>query len=315
MLTIKRGIERGFSTLIREKQWLTALGALIGVFILVQMLALVLVGLEGMQMMLRNRTDLRLEIQAGASDSDMQEFYSTLGQQSFVRNTVYITKEKAYEQTRQRDPDLIAFLEEFHIQNPFNDTIGVSLNTLDDYTLFASFVQQERWNQIINPSFLSEITDQEKQVYALMSVTRAGRSMTMAILMIAGTALIFITTELIRRRSLGRADEVMVERLVGASPLGIALPFITEASILLFISMLISAVLMIILIMLMPTFIPALQANGALGSLTTEIQPILLAVAPTVVIAEIVAAPCIATIGAWMGMRRQIRSPRISFAL
>lgn len=314
-ILLRRGIKRGVATLVRERQWLTALGALVGVFILVQMLALVLVGLEGVQTMLRSRTDLRLEIKAEATDNAIQEFYTALGQQAYVDRTLYITKEKAYEQTRTDDPELIAFLEEFQIQNPFYDTIAVTLKTLDDYEAFSAFVQEQRWGNVVNPAFLSEITNQEKQVFALLSVTKAGRSMTVLILMVTTIALLFITTELIRRRCLGRSDEVMVERLVGASPMGIALPFITEATILLVVSIIISAGVLGIVIVALPASIPALQANGALGSLSAEVGPLLKRLLPMLLLAELVAAPCIATLGGWLGMRRQIHSPRISFAL
>ena len=311
----KRGVLRGCITLIRERQWATALGALMGVFVLVQLLGLVLIGLEGVQSMLRSRTDLRLEIHAEANDTQVQEFYSALGAQAFVRDTVYITKEKAYEQTKASDPDLITFLEEFNIPNPFNDTIGVTLQSLDDYQEFSTFVEQQRWQNVVTPSFLTDITDQEKQVFALMSVTRAGRSITLLILIVTATALVFITTELIRRRSLHRSDEVMVERLVGASPLGISLPFITEACVLLIISIIGSAIILGITIAVLPLWVPALQANGALGALSKEMTPLLANMLPIILLIQLLCAPLIATAGAWLGMRSQIRSPRISFAI
>lgn len=294
---------------------MTALGALLGVFVLVQLLGLVLIGLEGVQGMLRNRTDLRLEIRAEVTDAEVQEFYSALGQQPYVRDTVYVTKEKAYEQTKQSDPELITFLEEFNVQNPFHDTIGVTLHNLDDYRQFSGFIEQQRWQRVVDPSFLSEITDQEKQVFALMSVTRAGRSITALILGVTAIALLFITTELIRRRSIGRSDEVMVERLVGATSLSIAVPFITEATVLLLAAILGSTVILLGIVMLIPMFVPALQANGALGSLGQEMKPLLVGMLPTIILLQLICAPIVATIGAWLGMRRQIRSPRISFAI
>mgnify|MGYP003980010347 len=128
---VKRGIMRGMLTLWRERQWMTALGALFGVFLLVQLLILVLTGLEGVQTLLRNRTDLQLEILHEASDNDIQSFLVELEDLAFVKSTVYITKEKTFEQNRISDPELIAFLEEFKMKNPFADSIRVSLSNLD----------------------------------------------------------------------------------------------------------------------------------------------------------------------------------------
>ena len=313
-MVIQRGIVRGVTTLLRERQWLTALGALLGVFILVQLLVLVLTGLEGVQSVLRNRTDLRLEIHASAGDADIQEFFSALTELPFVRETVYITKEKAYQETRMSDPELIAFLEEFHIVNPFNDTIGVTLTSLEDYDQFSSFVQKERWKAVVNPTFLSQITDQEKQVFALLAVTRAGRSLTVLILLIACVSLVFITTELIRRRALNRADEVLIERLVGASTLSIAVPFVTEAVLLLLTAVAVSALLLAGFIVALPTLVPALGSQGALGPLQSEIAPLLSSMVPMFVLGEILLIPVMAMCGAWLGIRPQIHTPRISFA-
>ena len=309
-----RGVSRGTLTLFREKQWVTALGALFGVFVLVQLLVLVLTGLEGMQSMLKNRTDLRLEIRETATDVEFQSFYSELSNLEYVRETVFITKEKAFEQTRATDPELIAFLEEFKIENPFSDTIGITLRSLDDYNQLSDFVGQERFAAIIDPTFLTKVTDQEKHVYALLNITRAGRMLTMIILGITAAALIFITTELVRRRAFARSDEVLVERLVGATPFSIVVPFITEAVILLTMSIILSALTLIVLIGLLPSIVPALTEGGILSSLTREVSPLLTTLLPVMIVAELIAAPVIATIGAWLGVRPQISAPRIHFA-
>lgn len=314
-ILLKRGITRGILTLLRERQWMTALGALLGVFILVQLLMLVLVGLEGMQSMLRSRTDLRLEIRAEATDTEVQNFYSAVNTLPFVQDSIYITKEQSYEQTRQNDPELIGFLEEFNIQNPFSDTIGITLTHLDDYDAFKTFVEREEWQHIVNPTFLSEITDQEEQVYALLAVTRAGRSLTIIILAVTAVALVFITTELIRRRAIGRSDEVLVERLVGATPLSIVLPFITEAVLLLAAAILMSSAVLLLLITALPMLIPALQAQGVLSALSAEATPLLRSMLPMMILLELLIAPIIATIGAWIGVHPQVKSPRIAFAL
>ncbi|MAE68526.1 MAG: permease-like cell division protein FtsX [Candidatus Peribacteraceae bacterium] len=305
---LRRGISRGVLTLLRERQWLIALGALFGVFVMVQLLVLVLTGLEGMQSILRNRTDLRLEIHAEAQDSDVQLFYTALSKQSFIERAVFITKEKAYEQARKSDPELIGFLEEYTITNPFNDTIGVTLVSLNDFEAFAKFVEQPQWKSVINPTFLSEISDQEQHVYSLLSITKAGRTLTILILALTAIALIFITTELVRRRAIARSDEILVERLAGAESFSIALPFITEAIILLLLAIVLSTATAILLIGLLPILIPELQFGGVLGPLQEEIIPLLRTSLPIIILLEIIVTPFIASAGAWLGIRPQLHS-------
>lgn len=314
-IELRRGISRGVTTLVREQQWFTALGALFGVFMMVQLLVLVLMGLEGMHTLLRNRTDLRLEILTNAQEPDIQQFYTAISQLPYVEDIVFITKEKAYEQTRKDDPKLIEFLEEFQIKNPFNDTIGVTLTTLDTYDVFAKFIEGPQWNSVINPTFLSEITDQQEHVYALLSITKAGRSLTILILSLTALSLVCITTELVRRRAIARSDEVLVERLAGAQPFSIALPFITEAFALLLLAILISASIAFGLAKLLPITMPALQAQGVLEPLQLEMQSLLYSIFPMMILLEIVASPFIATIGAWLGIRPQVHTPRISFSV
>ncbi len=312
---IRRGIGRGLLTLWRERQWMSALGALFGVFLLVQLLLLVLTGLEGVQTVLKHRTDLRLEITQDASVQDIQVFLVELQNLAFVRDTVYITKEKAFEQTRKTDPDLIAFLEEFNMENPFTDSIGVTLSDLDHYESFSTFVEDERWRGVVDPSFLSTMSDQEKQVYALLNITNAVRSLTVTILVVTAAALVFIVTELIRRRAIARSDEVLVERLVGATPLSITLPFITEAVVLLFIAIILSTALMLLLASFLPIYIPALGQNGVLDPLRREVSPLMTTLLPTLLLLEIAVMPLIASIGAYLGVRPQIRSPRMNYAV
>ncbi|PIR53648.1 hypothetical protein COU75_04960 [Candidatus Peregrinibacteria bacterium CG10_big_fil_rev_8_21_14_0_10_42_8] len=312
---VRRGIIRGALTLWRERQWMTALGALFGVFLLVQLLILVLTGLEGVQILLKNRTDLRLEILAEATDNDIQTFLAELQQQPFVKDTVYITKEKAFEQTRVSDPQLIAFLEEFNMSNPFADSIGVTLGNLDNYDQFSAFIEQERWRNVVDPEFLSQITDQERQVHALLGVTSAVRSLTILILIITAAALVFIVTELVRRRAMARSDEVLVERLVGATPLSITLPFMTEAVILLFIAIILSTAIMLFIASLLPLYIPALTNGGILGPLRKEIGPLMTTLLPSLLLIEVLMIPVLAGAGAWLGVRPQVHSPRIVYAI
>lgn len=312
---LHRGIARGVLTLLREKQWLTALGALFGVFVMVQLLVLVLTGLEGMQSMLIHRTNLQLEIEHSATDEKLQQLYSAINRLPFVESAVLITKEKAFESTRASDPKLIAFLEQYNMQNPFTDSMSVSLTSLEHYAAFAAFIKKPEWSAVINPMYLSEITDQEQRVFSMLAITRAGRSIAILILTLTVVALVFITTELIRRRAIARSDEVLVERLAGAEPLSIAVPFVTEAAILLLVSIALSTATIVIVIALLPLLMPALQSHGILGPLQKEITPLLGTMLPLMLLLEILIAPVIAGAGAWLGIRPQICSPRISFAI
>lgn len=311
-MVMKRGIRRGITTLMREREWGSALGALFGVFLLVQMLLVILVGAQGVQSLLRTRTDVRLEIRQSASDQDIHNFFAILQGQDFMEDAAYITREQAYERARTHDAELVAFLEEFNMENPFPDTIGVTLRTLDDYPQFRRFIEQKEWHGVIDPSFLSEVTDQEKQIYELLRFTKAGRSLTTIILVVVAAVLLFITTELVRRRVLGRANEVLVEKLVGSSPLAMFVPFATEACILLLFAIGLSIFASVILIVSFPALVPALKAGGILSALSAEITTLTSKTLPAYFLLEILIIPIVAALGTWLGMHRELQARTLS---
>jgi len=229
LLIWKRGIARGMRSARREGGWLAAFGALFGVLLILQLLLFGLLGVQTIQTLLTTRTDLRLEMKAQAKSSQVQDFYVHLQNQPYVQKSVFITKEQAYEHMREQDPELISFLEKFQMANPFPDTVGVTLTSLDDYGRLSEFVEQPRWRNVVDPTFLSQVTDQEKQVQEVLRTVQAGRSLTILILALTGGVLLFLLMELVRRRALDRADEVFIEQLTGAHPLSILLPFTTDS--------------------------------------------------------------------------------------
>lgn len=313
-ILVKRGVVRGFQTVLRDRGWATAFGALFGVFLLVQLLLFILVGMEGIQSLLRTRTDLRLEIHEQAMDQDIRSFLAELESEPYVDDVVYVTREQAYENARNRDPELVSFLEEFGLSNPFPETIGVTLKNLEDYDSFRIFIEQSQWHTVVDPTFLTEVTDQEKHVYDLLKVAQAGRGLTATILLVTMLTLIFITTEMVRRRALARSDEVLVERLVGANMLSIILPFAAEAALLFWISIIASGFVLFAFLLLLPTLVPALGPLGALQALHTEVVPLLWKYLPLIVFLEIIFAPVLAGIGTWFGMRPQLKSHTLSIS-
>lgn len=302
-LLLKRGIRRGFLNIRRERGWGGVLGALLGVFLLVQCLILIYTGVEAAQTLLTSRTDFRLEVRPDAQAQATSEFFSALQQLPFVEETAFISKEQAYERMREQDPELISFLENFGLNNPFPDSIGVTLTSLDHYSAFASFIKQAEWQNIIDPTFLSKATDQEKNAYELLKITKAGRIVTLSVIGIVAATLIFIIMELSKGRASLRKDEVLIEQLVGAKNVSILTPFITEAVVLCYIAIAISTAIAAGLVWLLPVALPDIQGTGALATLKEEMVPLFTTLLPILFAGELLLIPIIASIGTWFGMR------------
>ena len=251
---------------VREPGWGTALGSLLGVLFLGQILLLLVFATEGGLKLLQEQTDLRLEILATATDAQIQDLYQNVRQLPYVADTVYITREQAYEREQKRDPDLIAFLTKFGIENPFPETMGVRLKKLTDYPQFVKFLQQPVFTKVVNPMFLSQTTDQQQQVYAMIEAIRSGETILYFVVAILVVAILFVVVELVRRRALNKREELFIEQLVGAGRATILIPFGTEMACLLGAALLLSILFAAAVIFLLPSFLPSLGATGLFGS-------------------------------------------------
>jgi cell division transport system permease protein len=297
-------------TLWRERGWWTTVGALFGVMLLGQLLFLASIGVEAMHRLLQTQLDLRLQVQEMATDQDVQEFIVALRELPYVQRVEYVTREQAYARERQRNPELVNFLEEFKIQNPFPDTIAVTLHSLKDYDAFAAFTRQPEWARVADPAFLSQATDQERDVRQLLRLTEAGAALVLGFLGIILFILLFVLMELVRRRALLRREEIVVERLVGAHQLSVLIPFATEAALLLLCAFLLSILVVLSFGAAIPFLVPFIGSEQ-LAALRGEGAAVAAAWIPAALPAALLAIPLFALAGAYLGMRPQMRKGRI----
>ena len=221
----RRGVRRGFITLLREREWKTSFGVLLGVFTLVQLLIVLLLSTQGMYTLL-----------------------------------------------------------------------GLSGNLSDEALQTV------------------EIRQMQKMFFELQNFTDAGRSLTIIILVMVTMILMLITTELVRRRVLGRADEVLVEKIVGASPLAMFMPFATEACILLLASTIVSIAGSLFLLSMLPTIVPILTSGGILSELIGEVRGLVLSALPLYFACEILLIPVVAAVGTWLGMCRELLAKTLTLS-
>ncbi len=310
-LLLRRGMRRGVLTLWRERGWGTTLAALTGILLIAQLLVTSALAAQALEVLVRSETDLRLEILGGATPQRQKEFFAAVQARPEVAQADYITKERAKELERQRDPDLVAFLDTFKLSNPFPDTISVTLRTLDDYDAFARFVRSDEWRGVVDPGFLSKATDQEARIHELIGLTQAARLLAFVFLGLIGIVLLFVVMELVRRRALMRSEEVFIERLFGAQDTAILLPFIVESMLLLFLSLIITSALLAAFLFVLPTVAPVLAEGGTFAGLRRQMVPLVQTVLPLFVGLEFLLVPVLAAFGAWFGMGQQLRSKRL----
>jgi len=307
LIVFRLSFRRALLSLRREGGWRTSFGSLLGICMLFQFLLLGLLAAAAMRSLLLSNSDLKLEIRPEAPRGEVQQFLTTLQQLPYVERAVYITREQALARIKTEDPSLAAFFEKFQVDNPFPDTIGVTLLSLADYPAFSTFLSDTRWQQLIDPSLLSTITHQEERVHELLRVANGGQNLATILLLLACAILLSTVIEFTRRNALSRSAEVLVEQLMGADSSLLVFPFVWEATLLLWGSIVMSAIVLSLFLLILPTLVPALSNGGALASLYLTAVPIVSFALPVSLIFELLCAPLLALFGVWLGIRPSLR--------
>ncbi len=303
-LLIRRSIRWGFATFRRERGWGAALAIFTGVFLVLSVLLLLAAAVWQLRATLQSDTAVRLELQDSAAPQRTQDFLSALRDLSPVQRVSYITREQAYEEERMQDPQFIGLLEQFKINNPFRDTVAVTLRSLQDYPALKKFIEQPQWADVVDVRFLTNLTGQEQDAHDLLSLTDAGGLLLLGFLGVTGVILLAAAVELVRRRSQLRREEIAVEHVLGAPRSFLILPLATETALLLWGAALLGALLLGIAGWLLATFLPdLLRLSQAFLHLDGMVVTVFLL---GILLVELVLIPFLSYLGAWMGVRRVV---------
>ena len=140
-----------------------------------------------------------------------------------VRSIEYVSKAEALrryreERAAQGQQDLTLYLP----ANPLPASLEVKLREPDDYRAVASFLGAE--------SVVAKVQNIEDTTDRLVSLTNFLRTFGVLLLAVIGSIVLFIVINTIRLAVLGRAEEIEVMRLIGASDAFIRWPFVFEGA-------------------------------------------------------------------------------------
>ncbi|HTK43723.1 MAG TPA: permease-like cell division protein FtsX, partial [Patescibacteria group bacterium] len=163
------------------------------------------------------------DLNDGVSTATLQDLETRLRALPEVKSVDYTTKEQALENYRaqrvaQGQDDLTQYL----AVNPLPASLDVKLQRADDYRAVADFLQLEP--AVAKVQNIQDTTDR------LVSITTFLRTFGVVLLAVIGAIVLFIVINTIRLAVLGRAEEIEVMRLVGASDAFIRWPFVFEGA-------------------------------------------------------------------------------------
>jgi cell division transport system permease protein len=157
------------------------------------------------------------------SQAKIDDLIARLNDMPEVRLVEYIDKDQALARYRadraaQGQQDLTQYLP----QNPLPASLEVKLRKPDDYSTIASMLGAE--------PIVATVQNIEDTTQRLTSVTNFLRTFGVLLLVVIGAIVLFIVINTIRLAVLGRAEEIEVMRLVGASDAFIRWPFVFEGA-------------------------------------------------------------------------------------
>jgi cell division transport system permease protein len=169
----------------------------------------------------------KVQVVADLNDNTTQTVVTGLEQQltgmSEVRSVNYVSKDDALARFRasrqaQGQDDLTTYL----ANNPLPASIEVSLWRAADYAPVADLLRADS-----NVQRVTNIADLAARLTTISTFLRTGG---IALLGVVGAIVLFIIINTIRLAVLGRAEEIEVMRLVGASDAFIRWPFVFEGA-------------------------------------------------------------------------------------
>ena len=163
------------------------------------------------------------DLDANIRESALTDLQARLAAMPEVRSVEYVSKEEALrryreQRTAQGQPDLTPFLND----NPLPASLEVKLRRPGDYRTVAEFLGAE--------SIVAKVQNIEDTTNRLVALTGFLRTFGVLLLAVIGSIVLFIVINTIRLAVLGRAEEIEVMRLVGASDAFIRWPFVFEGA-------------------------------------------------------------------------------------
>jgi cell division transport system permease protein len=303
MGSISHAFTRAVRQITRDRTWGMTLVLLSCVMLLVQMLFTFLLGVRGVGNILTERSAIQLEVLPSAREQDIQELNALLNEHPSVRSVEFLSKEQVYERQKELHPDDIAFLEQYDFDNPFPDIFSVTLKSLDAYDALAGTLQSDRWRSVVDPSFLATSADHEQEVRSLLQVTDGLYTLSIIFMVIAFIVLCSAVFEWTVRTAARRGHELHLSHMLGARPLAVLLPLSCEMTLLLVSAAVIGTLAMIVLLFLIPLFMPAFALETPFALLQSELLPLLSVALPVFLLIEILMMPLLSLAGVAAGVR------------
>jgi cell division transport system permease protein len=178
--------------------------------------------LAGLQFV-EEKVQVVADLQEGTTLREVDDLRARVLTLPEVRDIEYVSKEEALrrfqeQRVAQGQDDLTIYLGE----NPLPASLEVKLRNPDDFAAVTDYLRAD--------PIVDTVKNIEDLTNRLVTVTGFLRTFGVVLLLVIGAIVLFIVINTIRLAVLGRAEEIEIMRLVGASDAFIRWPFVFEGA-------------------------------------------------------------------------------------
>ncbi|MFA6308071.1 MAG: permease-like cell division protein FtsX [Patescibacteria group bacterium] len=176
-----------------------------------------------------NQIDILVEMQAGVTSEQVENFVLEIDDLDEVQNINIITPEQNRElflknNTDTKVKEVLGIYEED--ENPFSYSLAIKAYKLTEYSNIIQFVNQDKYSNLVEAS---DVDTHEEIISKINSVANFINKYSWYITGIFLLISIIVIFNTIRISIYTRRDEIMIMKLVGASNAFVRVPFIIES--------------------------------------------------------------------------------------
>jgi len=237
----RRAIKNGFQNLLRNKLLSAATILIVTLIFFVFNLVLALsFASDSVIRQVGEKIDLSAEIQPEVEDYTLQTFLTTLRGRPEIKEVIYISREEALQRFGAKYPNVIAFLENNHLENPLPNAIRIVSADVADNNAILAMLEQPQFSRLINQEKLLKNQEQKGRNERVLEITLFLRSVGWALNALFALVALLILWNSINLTLHAHQKEIAVMQLVGARHSLIRMGFLFEGVFLSVVSLVLS---------------------------------------------------------------------------
>lgn len=251
---------------------------------------------------LHEQVDVSVYFKPEVTEAIVQDFQNTLTAVPGVREVVYVTKDAALDNFRQKyadNPIILESLDEL-LENPLGDTLIIQAESITDYDLILEILESDELAQYIQEKNFQDYDIIITKISAISdTINRIGLFLSVVFLAIA----VLVTFNTIRIAIYTYREELGIMRLVGASKAFIEWPFFVEGMFYAIIAVIINTLLIYPIMGAIQPFLGSFFGDGTLNIINYFNSNFI-----KIFGIELLGAVAISIISAWLAVRKYLRN-------